>query len=48
MRDDSGSFNVVSVDTRKSDQVPVPPVQIAPADKAAPQKAGPAQPPAPK
>lgn len=39
MRDDSGSFNVVSVDTRKSDQVPAQPVQIAPAEKAAPEKA---------
>jgi hypothetical protein len=45
MRDDSGSFNVVSVDTRKSDQVPAPPLQIAPAEKTAPQKAAPAQPP---
>lgn len=39
VRDASGSFNVVSVDTRKSDQVPVKPVQTAPAEKAAPGKA---------
>lgn len=33
MRDPSGSFSTVSVDTRKSDQVPAIQVQIAPADK---------------
>jgi len=39
VRDASGTFNVVSVDTRKSDQVPVKPVQAAPAEKAALGKA---------
>jgi hypothetical protein len=39
VRDAGGSFNVVSVDTRKSDQVPVKPVQTAPPEKAAPGKA---------
>jgi hypothetical protein len=41
VRDASGSFNVVSVDTRKSDQVPAKPVQIAPAEKVAPEKVAP-------
>ena len=39
VRDASGSFNVVSVDTRKSDQVPLKPVQTAPPEKAASGKA---------
>jgi hypothetical protein len=38
VREASGSFNVVTVDTRKSDQAPATPVQIAPAEKAAPAK----------
>jgi hypothetical protein len=36
VRDASGSFSVVSVDTRKSDQVPAQPVEAAPAEKAKP------------
>jgi hypothetical protein len=44
VRGASGSFNVVSVDTRKSDQVPAPQVQVAPAEKAKPaEKAAPAE-----
>ena len=33
VRDGNGTFNVVSVETRKSDQVPPAPVLIAPSDK---------------
>jgi hypothetical protein len=44
VRDASGSFNVVSVDTRKSDQVPAQPAQTVPAEKAKPaEKAAPAE-----
>jgi hypothetical protein len=39
LRDASGSFRVVSVDTRNSDQIPPPPVEIAPAPETTLRKA---------